>query len=650
MVERPASQSIPDAPGSYQFLDAEGRVLYVGKASSLRQRLSSYFADPATLPPKTAQLVASSSRVEWIQVANEVEALLLEYTLIKQHRPRFNVRLRDDKSYPWLAVTVSEQWPRPMVMRGRRRPGVRYFGPYVHARAIRETLDCVLKTFPLRTCSDAKLGRHQALGRPCLLYHIERCSGPCVGRVSEARYRELTEGLLRFLDGDSDDVVARLEAEMAAAASVLEFERAARLRDQLASIRRVLERQQMVAAKEEDLDVFALVEDELEAVVGVFHVRRGRVVGRGAKIVDKVEDTDAASLLASVLVDHYADVGIEVPKEVLVPLEPAGSETMASWLAERRGGRSVSLRVPRRGDKHRLLETVEADARELFARHKLERAQDHNARAKALRSLQDALGLAEAPLRIECYDCSHLQGTYYVGSMVVMEDGLPKRSDYRRFRIKTVPGNDDYAAMAEMLRRRLARLRSEEGPGAGEEPSDNSAEVEAAGSSEDGTVPGGKGRKLPRRFSYRPNLLLIDGGKGQLGVVLEVLEELGLGDELQVAALAKQFEEVYLPGQAEPVRIPRGSEALYLLQQVRDEAHRFAITYHRTLRGKQVRASVLDGVPGLGPARRKRLLSEFGGLAGLKRASLEDLTSLPWLPEPVARAVFDHLHSVSKAS
>lgn len=637
MVERPATQAIPDAPGSYQFLDAEGRVLYVGKASSLRQRLASYFADPATLPPKTAQLVATASRVEWIQVANEVEALLLEYTLIKRHRPRFNVRLRDDKSYPWLAVTVGDPWPRPMVMRGRRRQGVRYFGPYVHARAIRETLDCVLKTFPLRTCSDAKLRRHQALGRPCLLYHIERCSGPCVGRVSEERYRELTDGLLRFLDGDSDDVVARLEAEMAEAAAALEFERAARLRDQLAAIGRVLERQRMVAAKEEDFDVFAVAEDELEAAVGVFHVRRGRVVGRGAQVVDKVEDLDTATLLARVLVDHYADAGVEVPRQVLVPVEPADAATLSAWLAERRGGRAVSLRVPLRGDKRRLLETVEADARELFARHKLERAQDHNSRAKALRSLQDALGLAEAPLRIECYDCSHLQGTFYVGSMVVMEDGLPKRSDYRRFRIKTVPGNDDYAAMAEMLRRRLGRLLAEE---------QGEAETASVGAEDDA----GATRRIPRRFSYRPNLLLIDGGKGQLGVVCEVLEELGLAGELAVASLAKQFEEVYLPGQSDPVRIPRGSEALYLLQQVRDEAHRFAITYHRELRGRQVRSSVLDGVPGLGPARRKRLLSELGGLAGLRSATLEDLRALPWLPDSVADAVFDHLHSVGKAS
>jgi len=616
VVQRPPAGTIPDAPGSYQFKDREGRVIYVGKARSLRQRLATYFQSPRHLPPRTAAMVAAAETVEWIQVRNEVEALMLEYSLIKQHRPRFNVRLRDDKSYPFLAITVSDEWPRPTVMRGRKRKGVRYFGPYGHAYAIRETLDLLLRTFPLRTCSDAKFRRHERLGRPCLLYHIEKCSGPCIGAVDRETYDRLVAELIEFLEGDTEPVVERLEAEMREAAANLEFELAARLRDRLASVRKAIERQQMVAERDEDLDVVGIAEDDLEAAVQVFYVRRGRVVGRKGFVIDKVEDLTPGELVGDILEALYDDPPLGVPRTVLVPVEPEDPELYRDWLSLQRGSK-VEIRVPKRGAKRELHETVTRNAAEEFNRHRLRRASDHNARARALNELQDALGLPDAPLRIECYDMSHIQGSDYVGSMVVMEDGLPKKSDYRRFRVRSVPGNDDFAAMEEVLTRRLTAYLDERS-----RPVD-----ERSG-----------------KFSYPPQLLLVDGGKGQLNVAVRVLEELGLDDEIPVAALAKRFEEVYLPGRADPVRLPRGSEALYLLQRIRDEAHRFAVTYHRQLRGKRMTRSVLDDIKGLGPARRKRLTKELGGVTGVKRASLEDLLALSWLPDDVAIAVYEKIH------
>jgi excinuclease ABC subunit C len=616
VVQRPPAGTIPDAPGSYQFKDREGRVIYVGKARSLRQRLSNYFQDPRHLPPRTAAMVATAETVEWIQVRNEVEALMLEYSLIKQHRPRFNIRLRDDKSYPFLAVTVGDEWPRPMVMRGRKRKGVRYFGPYAHAYAIRETLDLLLRTFPLRTCSDNKFGRHERLGRPCLLFHIEKCSGPCVGEVDHETYERLVDELVEFLDGDTDTVVHRLEAEMRSAASELEYERAARLRDRLSSVRKAIERQQMVADRNEDLDVVGIAEDDLEAAVQVFFVRKGRVVGRKGFVLDKVEDVAPGELVGDVLEGLYDDPPLGVPKSVLVPTDPDDPELYADWLSHLRGSR-VDVRVPKRGAKRELQATVTRNASEEFTRHRLRRASDHNARARALNELQDALGLPEAPLRIECYDMSHIQGSDYVGSMVVMEDGLPKKSEYRRFKVRSVAGNDDFAAMEEVLTRRLTAYLAERSQPVGERSG---------------------------RFSYPPQLLLVDGGKGQLNVAVRVLEELGLDEEIPAASLAKRFEEVYVPGEADPVRVPRGSEALYMLQRIRDEAHRFAITYHRQLRGKRMTKSVLDDIKGLGPTRRKRLTKELGGVAAVKEASLEDLRALSWLPDDVALAVYGKIH------
>jgi excinuclease ABC subunit C len=618
VVKRPEPGSIPDTPGSYQFRDAEGRVLYVGKAKSLRSRLASYFADPDTLAPRTRQLVATAATVEWIEVRNEVEAVFLEYNLIKRHRPRFNIRYKDDKSYPYLAVTLDEEWPRAMVLRGAKRDGVRYFGPYAHAYAIRETLDLLLRTFPIRTCTRAKFDRHHRLGRPCLYAHIEKCAAPCVGAIEEPEYAQLTADLVAFLDGETAPILDRLDKQMHEAADELEFERAARLRDQITSVRKAIERQQMVAAREEDLDVLGVAEDALEASVQVFFVRRGRVVGRKGIVVDKVEDVDRPALISGLLEQLYAGAPpTDVPREVLVPAAPEDVALSTEVLSRVRGGR-VRIRVPQRGAKRELLATVTRNAEEAFAQHKLRRASDHNARARALTALQDALGLPEAPLRIEAFDISNLQGREIVASMVVLEDGLAKRSDYRRFKLRHQEGQDDVGAMEEVLTRRFRRylVEREEGARAG------------------------------KRFAYPPNLLLVDGGRGQLNAAVRVLEELGL-EEISVAALAKRFEEVYRHGREEPVRIPRDSEALYLLQTARDEAHRFAIGYHRRLRERHATRSVLDDVPGLGPTRRARLLREFGSVKRLRELEADELVALPWLPERVAQAVYARLHEPS---
>jgi excinuclease ABC subunit C len=625
VVARPPAGTIPDAPGSYQFKDRDGRVIYVGKASSLRQRLSNYFQDPRNLHPRTAQMVATATSVEWIEVRNEVEALMLEYSLIKQHRPRFNVRLRDDKSYPFLAVTLDEQFPRALVMRGRKRKGTRYFGPYAHAYAIRDTLDLLLRSFPIRTCSPGKFNEHHRLGRPCLLFHIEKCSAPCVGEIDEAPYRQLVQELCDFLDGDTDEIVRRLEAEMAAAAKGLEYEKAARVRDRLLAVRRAIEKQQMVADRNEDLDVVGIADDELEAAVQVFFVRRGRVVGRKGFVLDKVEELTPGGLVDRILEELYGDEPpAGVPKQVLVPVDPDDPATYEEWLSHLRGSR-VQIRVPQRGDKRELHETVTRNAQEEFVRHRLRRAGDHNARSRALTELQDLLGLPEAPLRIECYDMAHLQGTDYVGSMVVLEDGLPNKREYRRFKVKDVPGNDDYAAMEEVLTRRLSAYLHER-----DQPLDD----------ELGDTPRGR----PKRFAYPPQLLLVDGGKGQLAVAERVVRRLGLHDEIPIASLAKRFEEVFLPGASQPVEVPRGSDALFMLQRIRDEAHRFANTFHRELRGKRMTASSLDGIPGLGEARKKKLVQAMGGVNAVKKASLDDLRALSFLPDAVAEAVHARFH------
>ncbi len=598
-MQRPPASSIPDGPGVYLFKGPDGRVLYIGKAKSLRKRLANYFG--ADLPARTERMVSSAQSIDWIVTDTEVDALMLEYTLVQKHQPRFNIKLRDDKSFPYLALTLYQDWPRVMVMRGKRRKGVQYFGPYAHAYAIRQTRDLLLRTFPIRSCTDTKFKSHQSLGRPCLLYHIERCSGPCVGEVTAEQYQEYLEGMAAFLDGDRKDLISQLRGEMHDAASRLEYEHAARLRDQIGSVEKALQRQELVSNRPETFDLIAVEDDELEAAVVVLNVTRGRLTGRRTSIIDKVEDVTSAGLIEIVLRQQYG--GETPPSLIAVPEAPDDAELWQDWLSRLRGS-NVELRVPQRGSKRRLLDTAHANAREEFARHRMRRASDHNARAKALRSLQQHLGMDDAPLRIECYDISTIQGTSTVASMVVFEDGLPKKSEYRKFKIKTLSGQDDFAAMEEVLRRRFGAYLA-----------DLDRPVEDRG-----------------KFAYPPSLVIIDGGAGQLGRAVKVLDEFGL--DIPVAGLAKRLEEVYLPGGETPLLIPRGEEALYLLQSVRDEAHRFAITYHRKLRSKRMVDSVLDSVPGIGPRRKKDLLRHFGSLKRLRGASVEEIAEV--VPNPVA--------------
>ena len=612
-ARRPKPSEIPDQPGAYLFKDAQGRVVYVGKALSLRSRLSSYFQDPDALHARTAAMVESAADVEWIVVANEVESLHLEYNLIKTHRPRFNVRYRDDKSYPYLAVTLDEEYPRAMVLRGKKRKGVRYFGPYAHAYAIRETLDLLLRTFPVRTCSQGVFDRCRRINRPCLFYDIGKCAAPCVGHVDAEQHRGIAEDLVSFLEGRFDPILKRLETDMGTASDDLEYERAARLRDQLSSVRKAIEKQVVVSDRNEHFDVVALAEDELEAALQVFFVRGGRMVGRKGFVADKVEELDTPRLLASFLRDLYMTEE-EIPREILVPDMPADAEILTQWLGARRGGR-VAFRVPQRGEKRTLLETVAQNAGESFTQHKLKRRSDFAARAKQLNALQAALGLPEAPLRIECFDISNTGPTEVVGSMVVFEDGLPKRSDYRRFKVRWVEGQDDFASMAEVIRRRFLRYLAER------------------------DQPPAKGRK----FAYPPNLVVVDGGKGQLNAALGVMAELGV-QELTAVGLAKRFEEVYLPNRGDPIEIPRGSDALYLLQHIRDEAHRFAITYHRNLRDRRVRESALDRIPGVGEERKKRLLRTFGSVRRILQASEDELAEV--VPASVAKRVHQTLRGL----
>jgi len=602
----PKPKNIPDSPGVYLFRDANGRVIYVGKAKSLRSRLSSYFQAPYLLHPRTASMVEQAADVEWIVTTNEVESLHLEYNLIKKNSPRFNVRYKDDKSYPYLAITVAEEYPRATVMRGKRRQGVRFFGPYAHAYAIRETLDLVLRTFPMRTCTHGVFDRARRIKRPCLLYDIGKCAAPCVGHVDAEQHRAIVDELMSFMDGNYDPVLDRLDKEMHRASNDLEFERAARLRDQLGSVRKAIEKQVVVSDRNEHFDLVGMAEDDLEAALQVFFVRGGRMVGRRGFVVDKVEELDRPALMASFIRDLYMTEN-EIPREILVPEIPTDADVLQEYLAEKRGG-PVRFRMPQRGEKRALADTATQNATESFARHKLRRRSDFAARAKQLNSLQSALNLSDAPLRIECYDISNLGPTETVASMVVFEDGLPKKSDYRRFAIKGVEGQDDFASMAEVIRRRFTAYLTER-----EQP-----------------------REKPTKFSYPPNLVVIDGGKGQLNAALDVLAELGLPD-INAVGLAKRFEEVYQPGESEPVRIARGSDALYLLQHVRDEAHRFAITYHRTLRGKKTTQSALDRVPGIGPKRKRELLRAFGSVRRILQASEEELAAV--VPGDVARRI-----------
>jgi excinuclease ABC subunit C len=627
---RPEPGTIPDAPGCYQFKDAHGRVVYVGKAKSLRQRLGNYFQAWTNIPPRTRAMLEAARTIEWIVVDTEVEALHLEYTLIQRHRPRYNVRYRDDKSYPYLVLTTSEEVPRARVQRGKVAKDDRRFGPYAHAYAIRETLDLLLRVFPVRTCSQGVYDRAARTGRPCLLHHIDRCAAPCTGEIGLDEHRELVDRLGAFLDGDTKPVLAQLEREMSAAAAELNFEAAARLRDQLHAAERAMAKQQMVSDKPEDFDAIAIHEDDLEASVQAFFVRRGRLVGRKGWSVDKVEPLTSPELVTSAILRLYAEREDEVPPQVVVPVQPDDAEALSVLLAdlrrEHRAGergrpiQRVRFHVPQRGAKLAFLETVTDNAREAFQRTRLKRASDFESRSRALQELQDALGLDEAPLRIECFDISHLGGTEVVGSMVVFEDGLPKKSDYRRFKL-SVDVNDDFANMREVIRRRFLRYAEE-----------RAAPVVV------------EGEDTPRRFAYPPNLVVVDGGVGQLNAALEGIADLPV-DDVAFVGLAKRFEELWVPGRPRPVVLPRGSEALYLVQRVRDEAHRFAITYQRGRRSKGVASSALDGVPGVGPERRKALLRRFGSVAAIRRASVEDLMEVPGVSRTIASAVHDHLHA-----
>ncbi|OHV24337.1 excinuclease ABC subunit C [Parafrankia soli] len=648
---RPPPGSIPETPGVYRFRDEHGRVIYVGKAKSLRARLANYFADIHTLHPRTQHMVTTAGSVEWTVVSTEVEALQLEYTWIKEFDPRFNVRYRDDKSYPSLAVTLYEEFPRLQVMRGPKRRGVRYFGPYAHAWAIRETLDLLLRVFPARTCSSGVFKRAGQVGRPCLLGYIDRCSAPCVGRVDADAHRQIVDDFCDFMSGQTGRYLRRLEREMRAAAEAQEYERAARLRDDIGALRRAVEKQAVVLPDGTDADVIAFAQDELEAAVQIFYVRGGRVRGQRGWVVDKLEDVTTADLVEQFLTQEYLDgvrpagtadtagtanttdpaPAAQIPREILVPELPPDAEAVAELLERARGAR-VDLRVPRRGDKRTLMETVERNAKQAFTLHRTKRAGDLTARSRALADLQEALELPDAPLRIECFDVSNTQGTDVVASMVVFEDGLPRKSEYRRFSIRGVDGQDDVASMHETVHRRFSRYLAERAR------TGELEEYPGASTGDDEAPETGR----PRRFAYPPNLVVVDGGPPQVAAAARALDELGIESGpggVALCGLAKRLEEVWLPDQDEPVILPRTSEALYLLQRVRDEAHRFAITYHRQKRSTSMVASALDDVPGLGETRRKALLRHFGSVAKVRAAGAEEIAQVPGIGPRTAEAI-----------
>ena len=655
---RPQTGEIPTNPGVYRFRDPNGRVIYVGKAKSLRSRLNSYFANPAGLLPKTYAMVHAASSVEWTVVGSELESLQLEYTWIKEFKPRFNVVFRDDKTYPYLAVTMGEKYPRVQVMRGDKRKGTRYFGPYT-AGAIRETMDTLLRVFPVRSCSAGVFKRAEASGRPCLLGYIDKCSAPCVGRISPDDHRDLAEDFCAFMGGEAKRFISKLEKQMAEAVSELNYERAARLRDDITALRKVFERNAVVLAEDTDADVFALHEDELEAAVQVFHVRGGRIRGQRGWVVEKVEDSTTPDLVEHLLQQVYGDEGQShgrLPREVLVPVAPSNQAELTEWLGGMRGAK-VDIRVPQRGDKAALMSTVRENAEHALKLHKTRRAGDITVRSQALQELQEALDLPVPLLRIECFDVSHVQGTNVVASMVVVEDGLPKKSDYRKFSITGAAASDDTAAMHDVLTRRFRHYLKDKsaqvdesvlnagGPGAAE-PDLVQAGTGQAGAADaavrqdtallDTTTP------APRaKFAYPPNLVVVDGGKPQVNAAARALADLGI-DDVYVVGLAKRLEEVWLPDSDFPVILPRTSQGLYLLQRIRDEAHRFAISFHRQKRGKAMTVSALDGVPGLGASKRKALLSHFGSVKGVKAASAAELSEAKGIGPALASAIVNH--------
>ncbi|MCZ0205405.1 excinuclease ABC subunit UvrC [Streptomyces achromogenes] len=645
---RPRPGDIPDSPGVYRFRDEHRRVIYVGKAKSLRQRLANYFQDLANLHPRTRTMVTTAASVEWTVVSTEVEALQLEYSWIKEYDPRFNVKYRDDKSYPYLAVTLNEQFPRVQVMRGHKKKGVRYFGPYAHAWAIRDTVDLLLRVFPVRTCSAGVFKNAARTGRPCLLGYIDKCSAPCVGRITPEDHRELAEEFCDFMAGRTGTYLRRLEKQMMEAAEEMEYERAARLRDDIGALKKAMEKNAVVLADATDADLIAVAEDELEAAVQIFHVRGGRVRGQRGWVTDKVEDVTTGALVEHALQQLYGEEsGDAVPKEVLVPALPEPVEPVQEWLTGRRGA-NVSLRIPQRGDKKALMETVQRNAQQSLALHKTRRASDLTTRSRALEEIAEALGLDSAPLRIECYDISHLQGDDVVASMVVFEDGLQRKGEYRRFQIKGFAGQDDVRSMHEVISRRFRRyLAEKERTGEWADGTDGAGGTDGAdGADTDGTLAGPEvitdslkdddGR--PRKFAYPPQLVVVDGGQPQVAAAQRALDELGI-DDIAVCGLAKRLEEVWVPGEDDPVVLPRTSEGLYLLQRVRDEAHRFAITYQRTKRAKRFRAGPLDDVPGLGETRKQALIKHFGSVKKLRSATIEQIQEVPGIGRKTAETI-----------
>lgn len=656
---RPKPGEIPDSPGVYRFRDEHRRVIYVGKAKSLRQRLANYFQDLAGLHPRTRSMVTTAASVEWTVVSTEVEALQLEYSWIKEYDPRFNVKYRDDKSYPYLAVTMNEEFPRVQVMRGHKKKGVRYFGPYTHAWAIRDTVDLLLRVFPVRTCSAGVFKNAARTGRPCLLGYIDKCSAPCVDRISAEDHRALAEEFSDFMAGRTGAYLRRLERRMAEAAEEMEYERAARLRDDIGALKKAMEKSAVVLADATDADLIAVAEDELEAAVQIFHVRGGRVRGQRGWVTDKVEEITTGALVEHALQQLYGEeTGDAVPREVLVPALPDPVEPVQQWLTERRGS-GVSLRIPQRGDKRALMETVERNAQQALVLHKTKRASDLTTRSRALEEITDALGLDSAPLRIECYDISHLQGDDVVASMVVFEDGLARKSEYRRFQIKGRVGDtqiwhgagqDDVRSMHEVITRRFRRYLAEKertGEWAdGEEPG---AEDSSAGLAEPpgNTLTEDDGR--PRRFAYPPQLVVVDGGAPQVAAAQRALDELGI-DDIAVCGLAKRLEEVWLPGETDPVVLPRTSEGLYLLQRVRDEAHRFAITYQRAKRAKRFRSGPLDDVPGLGETRKQALIKHFGSVKRLRSATIDQICEVPGIGRKTAETIVAALDRAAPAA
>ena len=630
---RPQPGEIPTNPGVYRFRDEHGRIIYVGKAKNLRARLSSYFANPATLLPKTHAMVHHAASVQWTIVGSELEALQLEYTWIKEFAPRYNLAFRDDKTYPYLAVSMSEKFPRVQVMRGERRKGTKYFGPYT-AGAIRETMDTLLRVFPVRSCSPGVLRRAERSGRPCLLGYIDKCAAPCVGRISAEDHKALAQDFCDFMGGEAKRFISSLEKQMAEAVAELDYEHAARLRDDVIALRKVFERNAVVLTEDTNADIFAVEQDDLEAAVQVFHVRGGRIRGQRGWVVEKVEDASDAELWEHLMQQVYGAEESQqdsIPRQILVPELPANHEYLAEWLGGLRQGK-VSIKVPQRGEKAALMDTVQANARQAMMLHKSRRAGDLTTRSLALAELQEALDLPTPLLRIECYDISHVQGTNVVASMVVVEDGLAKKGEYRKFAISGDAAIDDTASMYDVISRRFRNYLAEQESRTQAAPA--TGEVGADGQSE----------PARSKFAYPPNLVVVDGGVPQVNAASRALADLGISD-VAVIGLAKRLEEVWVPGSDFPVILPRSSEGLYLLQRIRDEAHRFAISFHRAKRGKAMTASILDAVPGLGPAKQKALLAHFGSLKKIRAASLEELSGAKGIGPVLAETIHGTLRS-----